>query len=125
VGSWQLPQLWHGLCKDVWLRVTYQSYCLCLYFRDCPPLSLTGNNIPQKDSGYLPHQGYPKTGHGPGPQHTPSTQGHTLYPGDAVAVSGIQERRQVSPPLHINVCGQVSVDMQCSCGIDTFRSFVT
>jgi hypothetical protein len=101
----------------VWLRETRRGYSLWLYFRDCPPLPLTGNNIPQKDSGYLPHQGYPKPGHGPGTQLGPSTQAHTVYPGDPVAGGGIQERRQVSPPLHINVCGQVRVDIQCSYGV--------
>jgi hypothetical protein len=72
---------------------------------------ITGSNITQKDSGYLSHQGYPKPGHGPGAQLSPNTQGHTVYPGDPVAGGGIQERRQVSPPLHINVCGQVGDDV--------------
>ncbi|PNF15292.1 hypothetical protein B7P43_G00996 [Cryptotermes secundus] len=86
----------------------FGPYEPCFTTGDCPPLPLTGNNIPQKDSGYLPHQVYPKPGHGPGTQLSASTQGHTVYPGDPVAGGGIQERRQVSPPLRINVCGQES-----------------
>jgi hypothetical protein len=74
-------------------------------------MPITGNNIPQKDSGYLSLQGYPKQGHGPGTQQSPNTQGHMVYPGDPVEGGFMQERRQVSPPLHINVCGQVRIDV--------------
>ncbi|XP_021938780.1 bromodomain-containing protein 4B-like [Zootermopsis nevadensis] len=86
----------------------FRQYEPCYSAGDCPPIPITGNNIPQKDSGYLSHQSYPKPGHGPGSQLSPNTQGHTVYSGDPVAGGGIQERRQVSPPLHINVCGQES-----------------
>ena len=76
-------------------------------FRDCQAIPVAGNNLPQKDSGYLPHQGYPKVGLGPGAQLSPSPQGHPLYSADGISAGGIQERRQLSPPLHINICGQV------------------
>ncbi|XP_069697894.1 E3 ubiquitin-protein ligase RNF38 isoform X2 [Periplaneta americana] len=86
----------------------FRQYEQCFSTGDCPPVNITGNNIAQKDSGYLPLQSYPKPTHVPGNQLSPNTQGHTVYSGDPVAGGGIQERRQVSPPLHINVCGQES-----------------
>jgi hypothetical protein len=75
-------------------------------------MPITGNNIAQKDSGCLSHQGYPKPGLGPGTHLNPSTQGCTVYGGDPATGGGIQERHQISPPLHINECGQVRVDCQ-------------
>jgi len=84
-------------------------------------MPVTGNNIPQKDSGFLSHQGYPKPGHGPSTQQSPNTQGHTVYPGDPVD-GFIQERRQVSPPLHINVCGQVRIDIIFAVAIHIFST---
>ncbi|XP_066996617.2 RING finger protein 44 [Anabrus simplex] len=70
----------------------FRQYEQCFSPGDCPPLTIASSNVAQKDSSYLPHQGYPK----PGGQLSPAVSPH------AVAITGGQERRQVSPPLHIN-----------------------
>nr|CAD7262561.1 unnamed protein product [Timema shepardi] len=73
---------------------------------DCPPVTIGGNTMVQKESGY--QGGYPKQGHAPGVQLGSQSPPHAIYSAAPSAVGGIPERRQVSPPLHINVYGQVS-----------------
>lgn len=76
------------------------------------PMPNANGNMVQKDNGYMPHQGYPKPGHGMGShmggQLSPNLP---VYSGDMShgAIGGGLDRRQVSPPLHINICGQVGL----------------
>nr|CAD7399317.1 unnamed protein product [Timema poppensis] len=67
-------------------------------------VTIGGNTIVQKESGY--QGGYPKQGHAPGVQLGSQSPPHAIYSAAPSAVGGIPERRQVSPPLHINVYGQ-------------------
>nr|CAD7456838.1 unnamed protein product [Timema tahoe] len=88
----------------------FESICkravntLISIFCDCPPVAIGGNTMVQKESGY--QGGYPKQGHAPGVQLGSQSPPHAIYSAAPSAVGGIPERRQVSPPLHINVYGQ-------------------
>nr|CAD7570244.1 unnamed protein product [Timema californicum] len=84
----------------------FRSYEQCFNPSDCPPVTIGGNTMVQKESGY--QGGYPKQGHAPGVQLGSQSPPHAIYSAAPSAVGGIPERRQVSPPLHINVYGQVS-----------------
>nr|CAD7589028.1 unnamed protein product [Timema genevievae] len=82
----------------------YQKNVAVVEAIDCPPGAIGGNTMVQKESGY--QGGYPKQGHAPGVQLGSQSPPHAIYSAAPSAVGGIPERRQVSPPLHINVYGQ-------------------
>nr|CAD7442227.1 unnamed protein product [Timema bartmani] len=82
----------------------YQKNVAVVEAIDCPPVAIGGNTMVQKESGY--QGGYPKQGHAPGVQLGSQSPPHAIYSAAPSAVGGIPERRQVSPPLHINVYGQ-------------------
>ncbi|PSN35680.1 hypothetical protein C0J52_21763 [Blattella germanica] len=75
----------------------FRQYEQCFNPGDCQPMPVAGNNISQKDSGYLSHQGYPKTGLGPGAQLSPNPQGLAVYSPDSIAGTGLPERHPESP----------------------------
>lgn len=72
-------------------------------FRDCPGVGTsTGPN--GKEVSYHGNVGGSSVGYKPPPQHSPQSRGPpTHFPQESVGPPAN------SPPLHINICGQVSI----------------
>lgn len=86
----------------IFLRHSRSCFSTFIYCRDCPGVG-TSSGPAGKEVSYHGNVGGSSVGYKPPPQHSPQTRGPpSHFPQESVGPPAN------SPPLHINICGQVS-----------------
>lgn len=86
----------------IFLRHSRSCFSTFIYCRDCPGVG-TSSGPAGKEVSYHGNVGGSSVGYKPPPQHSPQTRGPPPhFPQESVGPPAN------SPPLHINICGQVS-----------------